>query len=96
MLKLYNEAKECDEKALMITKKIYVEEHPEVASSYDSLSFDYMHLGNYKEEKDCLLRALMIRKAIYGERHPDIKQSYENLRIYRKRKKASQKKCAIL
>ena len=96
LLKLYNEAKECDETALMIVKKIYEEEHPEVASSYDSLSFDYMHLGNYKEAKNCLLRALVIRKAIYGERHPDVKQSYENLRIYRKRKKAIQKKCAIL
>ena len=95
-LKLYNEATECDEKVLTITKKIYGEDHLEVASGYDSLSFDYMDLGKYTEAKECLLKALIIRKAICGEKHPDIKESYENLRLYRKRKKASKKKCAIL
>ena len=47
----HNEATECDEKALMIRKKIYGEEHPEVAVSYYNLAIDYWKLGQHKEVK---------------------------------------------
>ena len=61
-------AKECDEKALTIRKRIYGGEHPEVATSYCNLAVDYRNLGQHKKAKECDEKALTIRKRIYGER----------------------------
>ena len=58
----HSEAKECDEMALLIRKKIYGEEHPEVAESYYNLAFDYRELGQHNNAKECDEKALMIRK----------------------------------
>ena len=47
----YNEAKEHYEKALFIWRKIYGEEHGDVAASYNSLGVVYGNLGKYSEAK---------------------------------------------
>ena len=80
----------------MIRKKIYGEQHPEVAVSYHSLAVDYRELGQHNEAKQCDEKALMIRKKICREEHPDLKESFENLTVCTKYKKASKKECAIL
>ena len=68
----YNEAKEYHEKALIIKKKIFGEEHATVASSYHNLGNDYRQLGQYNEAKEYHDKALIIYKKIFGEEHADV------------------------
>ena len=75
----HNEAKECDEKALKIRKKLYGKEHLEVAASYYNLAADYRELGQPNEAKECEKKALKIRKKLYGKEHPEVAASYYNL-----------------
>ena len=58
----YNQAKELHEKALVIWKKLYGEDHAEVASSYDNLASVYNRLGEFNQAKEMSEKALMIRK----------------------------------
>ena len=60
--------KECNEKALTTTKKIYGGEDHKVAERYYSLAYDYRELGQHNEAKECDEKALMIRKKIYREK----------------------------
>ena len=71
----YNEAKEYHEKALIIYKKIFGEEHADVASSYDNLGRDYEQLGEYNAAKEYHEKALIIYKKICGEEHADVASS---------------------
>ena len=73
--------KNADEKALSIRKKIYGEEHPDVADSYHSLGVDYRGLGQHNQAKECNEKALSIRKKIYGEEHPYVAGSYHSLGV---------------
>ena len=61
----YNEAKEYHEKALIIMKNIFGEEHANVASSYNNLGNDYQKLGQYNEAKEYHEKALIIEKRIF-------------------------------
>ena len=64
----YNEAKEYYEKALIIRKKIFGEEHADVAASYNNLGSFYQDLGQYNKAKEYYKKALIIRKKIFGRR----------------------------
>ena len=77
----YNEEKEHYEKALIIRKKIFGEEHADVAASYNNLGIVYQDLGQYNEAKEHYEKALIIRKKIFGEEHADVAASYNNLGI---------------
>ena len=63
----YNQAKELLEKALMIDKRIFGEDHADVASSYSHLASVYCSLEEYNQAKELYERALSIRKKIFGE-----------------------------
>ena len=75
----YNQAKELHEKALIIRKKIFGEDHADVATSYDNLALVYNCLGEYNQAKQLSEKALTIRKKIFGEDHADVATSYNNL-----------------
>ena len=75
----YNEAKEYHEKALIINKKIFGEEHADVASSYNNLGSVFQQLGQYNEAKEYHEKALIIYKKIFGEEHAGVASSYNNL-----------------
>ena len=77
----HDQAKECNEKALSISKNIYDEEHPDVAKSYHNLGVDYNRLGQHNQAKECEEKALSIRKKIYGEEHPGVAESYHSLGV---------------
>ena len=62
----YNEAKEYHEKALIIYKEIFGEEHANVASCYNNLGNDYQHLGQYSEAKQYYEKALIIKQCSEG------------------------------
>ncbi|XP_078345544.1 uncharacterized protein LOC144631047 [Oculina patagonica] len=72
------------EKALVIRKKIYGEEHADVAATYNNLGAVYHDLGQYNEAKEFYDKGLVIRKKICGEKHADVAASYNNLgNVYR-------------
>ena len=75
----HNQAKEFHEKALMIRKKIFGEEHSSVATSYNNLAKVYYRIGEYNQAKELYEKALMIRKKIFGEEHSSVATSYNNL-----------------
>ena len=58
----YNEAKELYEKALIIRKTIFGEDHADVAASYNILASVYERLGEYNQAKELYEKALIIKK----------------------------------
>ena len=58
----YSQAKELNEKAMMIYKKVFGEDHAYVATSYDNLASVYSNLGNQNKAKEFREKALKIRK----------------------------------
>ncbi|CAH3159777.1 unnamed protein product [Porites lobata] len=75
----HNQAKELHERALVIRKKIFGEDHASVATSYNNLASVYNSLGEYNQAKELQEKALVIRKKIFGEDHADVATSYNNL-----------------
>ena len=75
----YNQAKELHEKAMMIRKKIFGEDHDHVATSYNNLAAVYDSLGEYNQAQELLEKALVILKKIFDEDHADTAKSYNQL-----------------
>ena len=80
-LKEYNQAKELHEKALTIRKKIFGEDHADVATSYNDLAIVYNSLGEYSQAKELHEKALMVYKKIFREDHAHVATSYNNLAL---------------
>ena len=77
----YNQAKALHEKALMIYKKIFGEDHADVATSYNYLASVYYSLGEYNQAKELHEKALIIYKEIPGEDQANVGESYNNLAL---------------
>ena len=75
----HNKAIQFHQMALSIRKKIFVEDHPDVARTYGKLGLIYDRLGEYNQAKEFYKKALMIQKNIFGEEHSDVAKSYSNL-----------------
>ena len=75
----YSQAEGFHKKALIIRKKIFGEDHTDVASSYNNLASVYSSLGEYNQAKQLHEKALVIWKKINGEDHVDVATSYHNL-----------------
>ena len=75
----YNQAKDLHEKALIISKKIFGEDHANVAASYNNLASVYYNLKEYNQGKELQEKALIIYKKIFGEDHSNVAASYNNL-----------------
>ena len=56
----YNQAKELHEKALIIRKKIFGEDHADLATSYNNLALVYERLGEYNQAKELQEKVLTI------------------------------------
>ena len=63
----------------MICKKIFGEDHADVATSYDNLASVSESLGENNQAKELHEKALVIRKKIFGEDHASVAWSYNNL-----------------
>ena len=63
----------------MIRKKIFGEDHADIASTYNKLATVYSSLGEYNQAKGLHEKALVICKKIYGEDHAEVATSYDNL-----------------
>ncbi len=79
MSRQYELAVSYHEKALVIRKKIYGEEHADVAASYNNLGAVYHDQGQYNKAKENYDKGLFINKTINGEIHADVAASYNNL-----------------
>ena len=77
----YNQAKDLHEKALTISKKIFGEDHSDVATSYNNLASVYLSLGEHNQAKELTEKALTIYKKIFGEDHADVATSYSTLAL---------------
>jgi len=75
----YDRALEYYEKALNIGKKIYGEEHPNIATNYNNIGLAYYNKGDYDRALEYYKKALNIYKKIYGEEHPYIATDYNNI-----------------
>ena len=53
-------------------KKVFGEDHADVATSYNNLTLVYKHLGEYNQAKELHERALKICKKIFGGDHADV------------------------
>ena len=63
----------------MIRKKIFDEDHADVASSYNNMATVYHSFGKYNQAKHLNEKARIIRKTIFSERHAAVATSYNNL-----------------
>ena len=72
----YNQAKELYEKALIIYKKSFGEDHADVATIYINLAVVYNCLGQDNQAKELYEKALTIRKQIFGEDHKVTKKQW--------------------
>ena len=93
-LRNFNEGKEYHEKALIITKKIFGEEHADVASTYNKLGNDYGYLGKYNEAKEYHEKAMIIKKIFCDEHAKQCskgddcrKNARNNLKVCNQRRK---------
>jgi len=74
------QAKERFEKALTIMKKIFGEDHPDVAAGYLNLGIVYRCMKQYNLAKEHLEKALMIQKRTeLGEKNELTSEMYRNL-----------------
>ena len=80
----YNQAKELHEKALIIDKKIFGEDHANVATSYNNLASLYNRLGDYNQAKELYEKALTIRKQVFGEDHKYVERIRSELVLVNK------------
>ena len=65
----------------MVYKKIFGEDHADVATSYNDLAKVYNSLGGYSHAKELHEKALMVYKKSFGEDHADSATSYNNLAL---------------
>ena len=75
----YKKAEELYEKSLRIRKKIFGEEHPATAASYNNLAGVYKSQGEYQKAEELYKKSLRIKEKIFREEHPDTATSYNNL-----------------
>jgi tetratricopeptide (TPR) repeat protein len=77
----YREAEERHRQALDLYRKVLGEEHPETASSYNSLVACLFHQGKQGEALPLYKKALAIRRKVLGEEHPRTAQSYSGVAL---------------
>ncbi|MEK8021880.1 MAG: tetratricopeptide repeat protein [Candidatus Parabeggiatoa sp.] len=75
----YESAKLLYERALAIRKKVFGQEHPDVAESLNDLALLYKTQGKYDEAEKGYKRALAIRQKVLGQESLEVAESLHNL-----------------
>ena len=74
------EAEPLYKESLAIKKKVFGDEHPQVALGLNNLAVLLEEgFGNYEESYKLKKEALAIRKKVFGDEHPDVAGSLNNL-----------------
>jgi len=81
----YSEAAKVAEEALKVAQKTFGPNHPNVATSLNSLALLYKTQGKYAEAEPLYKLALTIREKALGPNHPNVATVLENLsELYKK------------
>jgi len=75
----YSAAEKPLTRSLMINEKAHGPEHPDVATSLNSLALLYYTQGKYSDAEPLYKRSLAIREKVLGPEHPDVANSLNNL-----------------
>ncbi|MDB9454430.1 tetratricopeptide repeat protein [Dolichospermum circinale] len=75
----YSEAEPLLLDALEMRKRLFTNDHPDVASSLNNLAYLYYNQGKYSEAEPLLLDALEMRRRLFTNDHPDVASSLNNL-----------------
>ncbi|NEO89987.1 MAG: tetratricopeptide repeat protein [Moorea sp. SIO3G5] len=75
----YSEAIPLWERVLEIQQQLLGEEHPDVATSLNTLAELYLFQGRYQEAEPLYRQALDLRKRLLGEEHPDVATTLKHL-----------------
>ncbi len=68
-------------RCLTIRRKALDADHPEVASTLNSLAIVYHRAGQFERAEPLFLRCLEIQEAKLGETHPDVADTLNNLAL---------------
>ncbi|MDB9529788.1 tetratricopeptide repeat protein [Oscillatoria sp. CS-180] len=77
----YGEAEPLLKRALVLSKELLGESHPDVAMSLNNLAGLYESQGRYSEAEPLYKEALELRKQLLGEEHLDIATSLNDLAL---------------
>ena len=69
-------------KSIEISRRLYGELHPDIASSFNKIGPVYNSLGDSKKVLEYFLMSVNIRKRLYSEHHPDVAQSLRYNKSY--------------
>ena len=75
------EAEPLYKESLAIMKKVFRDEHHEVAQSLNNLAELYRQQGKYAEAEPLYKESLAIMKKVFGDEHPDVATSLNNLAL---------------
>jgi Tfp pilus assembly protein PilF len=68
-------------RALALRKKLFGDEHPDVARSLDKLALSLYQQGKYAQAEDLNGQALAMRKKLLGNEHPEVATSLNDLAL---------------
>jgi len=77
----YEMALEYLQKSLAIRRKIYGEDHPDVARTYSSIGWAYRAKGKYEKALQSYAKSLTIGLKVFGEEHPDVATFYNSIGV---------------
>ncbi len=75
----YTHAEAMHRRALDLRRKLYGNEHADVADSLQNLGMVLISKGNYSEAESLHREALAMRKKLFGDEHPSVAQSLDRL-----------------
>jgi tetratricopeptide (TPR) repeat protein len=75
----YSEAAKIAEEALTVAEKAFGPDHPNVATSLNTLAFLYNAQGKYAKAESLYERSLKIREKALGTEHPEVATTCENM-----------------
>lgn len=80
-LGLYTQAAPILEKSLSLKRRVYNEEHLEVATSLHTLAVLYDTQGKYQEAESLFRQSLAIKEKILGQDHLDVAKSFNSIAV---------------
>ncbi|MEE9503147.1 MAG: serine/threonine-protein kinase [Candidatus Aminicenantaceae bacterium] len=80
-LGIYAQAAQILEKSLSLKRKVYGEEHLEVAASLHTLAVLYDTQGKYQEAESLFRQSLAIKEKILEEDHPEVAKSLNSIAV---------------
>jgi serine/threonine protein kinase/Tfp pilus assembly protein PilF len=80
-LGIYSQAAPILERSLCLKRKVYGEEHLEVAAGLHTLAVLYDTQGKYQEAESSFRQSLAIKEKIFGPDHPEVAKSLNSIAV---------------